>query len=141
VGQVPASRTVVSPRLVRGVALAVGALASVGLTQFLVADPARVDQLTLRNPSEYPMFVTMSSGDGSGRFPLAVVGAGESVVITEVLDPGANWRLSMTAQGRDAGSIQLDRGQVEVAGGVIVIPDTVPQRLRDAGVAPPPRRG
>jgi hypothetical protein len=126
---------------VRVAATAAGALASIVLTQFLVADPARVDELTVRNPTEYPMYLSLAGAEGSSPSPLMVVGAGGTVVMTDVLDPGPTWRLSMTAQGRDAGVMKLERAQVLAAGGLIVVPDSAAQRLRADGVAPPPSRG
>ncbi len=105
------------------VALALGVLVS-------STEPARVDRLTVTNPSEYPIRVQV------GTSPLIDVEAGTSREYRNVFDQGEQWVVTFSSQDIEAGTIEFDRSTLADDDWIIVIPEYIIVILRDAPIAP-----
>lgn len=105
------------------VVLAVGVL-------MLSAEPARVDQLTVTNPSEYQIRVQL------GDSPLIDVEARTSRQYRNVFDQGEQWVFTFSSQSIEAGTIEIDRSTLANNNWTIVIPEYIIETLREAPIQP-----
>ena len=94
-------------------------------------EPDRLD-VTMENPSDYLLYVSASSPADDTLTPVAIISPRTSVEITGVLDRGADWVLHISAAGRDAGSVAVDRA--DLVDGAYAIPSAIGDRLADEGV-------
>lgn len=115
------------------VVLSVLVVAGLALVALTVQDPARVDRMSVVNPTDYELSVVVDTG--SSTRPLALVPAGETYELTDVLDEGDTWTLGFAAQGVDAGTVTVERGDPD-ADFEVVVPDEVGERLEAEGVVP-----
>lgn len=95
-------------------------------------EPARVDQLSVTNPSEYQTSVRV------GNSPLADVQAGTSRQYRDVFDQGERWVFTFASQGIEAGTIEIDRSVLADNNWSIVIPNDIIDSLRSAPIEPDP---
>ena len=98
----------------------------------IAAEPARVDQLTVTNPSEHEVRVSV------GNVQLADVQAGTSRRYRAVLDQGQRWVFTFASQSVEAGAIEVDRSVLAADDWTVVIPDDIIATLRAAPIEPPP---
>jgi hypothetical protein len=118
--------------------LIAGLLAAL-LCAVLVREPARVDQVTVTNPTAYELTIQARSGPDQAWMPLAVVSPGTTVSALHVIDQGETWTFRLTGQGRDAGTFDLTGAQLRDAGWRLAVPAAIGDQLRDDGASPTPR--
>jgi hypothetical protein len=123
----------------RRVLVAVLAVVAVAVLAIAVAPWFRTEspvaRLTIDNPTVYQVNVEVS-GDGGGWLDLGAVDRQGSKTAEEVTDQGARWVFRFSYGGVDAGEVAVARTDLAAAGWHVTVPDTVGQRLRDAGLAP-----
>lgn len=110
-------------RVVGAVAAVLLVLSLVGLFD-LVRMPAEVQRLTIDNETRDDLTVSVGAGDGS-LLPVAVVEAGHSARVADVIDQGDRWVIVLTRAGERVGVIRLDRSQLEADDWRIVVPEGV----------------
>jgi hypothetical protein len=109
-------------RRAAGIAVvALFALSLVGLFD-LVRMPAEVDRISIDNETRDDLTVSVGSGEGA-LLPVAVVEAGRSERVTDVLDQGDRWVVVLTRAGERVGVIRVDRSQLEADGWRVVVPE------------------
>lgn len=95
-----------------------------------------VQELNIENPTDYNLQVDVGREGSSSRLQLGNVGKDSIGVREEVLDFGDRWTFGFRYQGEEAGSVSVDRQQLEEDGWTLVIPEDVGNRLKDNGVPP-----
>jgi hypothetical protein len=103
-----------------------------------LALPAKVPPLAIDNGGEYSVTIEASNGAGDGWAPVAVVPAGQTVVVHELIDEGPNWTFRFTSQGHRFDGYGVRRADLAAAGWRYAVPDEVMARLRADGVPPSP---
>jgi hypothetical protein len=96
------------------------------------AEPARVDQLSVTNPSEYQIRVR------AGNSTLADVEAETSRQYNDVFDQGQRWAFTFASQSVEAGTIEIDRSVLASNNWTVVIPNDIIETLRAAPIEPAP---
>ena len=115
------------------VAVVVSACMAFGAGLLMMAtEPARVDQLSITNPSEYQIRVRV------GNSTLADVDADTSHQYRDVFDQGQRWVFTFASQSVEAGAIEIDRSVLANNNWVVVVPDDVIDTLRAAPIEPAP---
>jgi hypothetical protein len=104
----------------------------------LLDEPARVGRITIANPSEFVVDVSVTSGAHHGWLVLSGVPVGATRDYHDVLDQGDTWVFSFRAQGRDGGELSVPRADLHANGWNLTVPGQVLDRLR-AGGAPASR--
>jgi hypothetical protein len=117
------------------VAAAVALIVILGASARLLDEPDRVARITIANPSEYVVDVSITSAGHHGWLLLSGVPVRAARDYHDVLDAGDTWVLSFRAQGRDGGELAVSRADLAATGWHIDIPAAVIDRLR-AGGAP-----
>lgn len=105
------------------VAAALCAVSLVGLFD-LVRMPAEVQRLAIANETRDDLTVSLDTGGGS-LLPIAVVEAGRSERVTDVLDQGDRWVVVLSRAGERVGVIRVDRSQLEADGWRVVVPEGI----------------
>jgi hypothetical protein len=118
-------------------ALPVGVLAIV-IGSHLMSGPRFVHSVTLVNPTDYTVDVTVSSRDTSGAMPLTSVSKHGSVQVSDVIDMGSVWVFHFRDQGLDGGDFAVSRNALRADGWTVDVPATVALRLAQAGATPDP---
>lgn len=98
----------------------------------MAAEPARVDQLSVTNPSEYQIRVRV------GNSTVADVEAETSRQYCDVVDQGQRWVFTFAGQSVEAGTMEIDRSALADNDWTVVIPNNVIETLRAAPIEPPP---
>jgi hypothetical protein len=101
----------------------------------LLDEPARVDRITIDNPSAFVVDVSVTSGGHHGWLVLSGIPVAATRDYHDVLDQGDTWVFSFRAQGRDGGELSVSRADLATRNWTMEIPATVIDRLR-AGGAP-----
>ncbi|MDQ3646395.1 MAG: hypothetical protein M3345_05600 [Actinomycetota bacterium] len=96
-----------------------------------------VERVEIVNGTSYTARVDVSGEDG-GWLALATVSAGSSREVREVIDQGPTWTFRFVYAGYDPVELTIARPDLVDAGWRVEVPDELEERLRDAGVAPPP---
>jgi hypothetical protein len=117
------------------VALLGGLLVAV-IGVLLAPEPARVDRLTVVNPSPYEMAIDVRGPAGGGWLSLGFIEEGTTTDVQEVLDQGRAWSFRVKAQGREGGTFTLTRARLEVTGWRLTVPARITAALQAAGVPP-----
>ena len=123
-------------------AAAVGVIALVAA--FVAVAPAfrtdkPVPRVTIDNPTLYAVNVEVS-GSGTGAWlDLGAVEREGSTTVEQVTDQGPQWTFRFSYGGVDAGEVTVARAALAHAGWRLAIPETVGQRLHDAGLSPSAR--
>jgi hypothetical protein len=116
--------------------IAIASVLVVGVV--VLAEPARVDRLTITNPSEYDISVDMTSGESGTWLPFAVVGQRSTRDYQQVLDQGDSWVFAFRSQGRDGGEVTVTRADLAAAGWKLTVPDSAIDRFRQDGAPASP---
>jgi hypothetical protein len=99
----------------------------------LIQGPGRVDEVSVVNPTDYELTLSVVEGDATRR--MGRVTPNGTTVLRDVVDQGDTWNVNFSTQGVDAGSVTVERddpdGPLE-----IVVPDEVGELLADEGVTP-----
>jgi hypothetical protein len=117
----------------------VGVAALVGvflLVASLTSEPARVDRLTVVNPTAYGVNVSVRSGTDDGRFLLGWAWGNDQMTIPDAADQGDTWIFTFSYAGVDAGEQEMTRAALEHDGWRLEIPSDVAERLAAAGLQP-----
>jgi hypothetical protein len=140
---VPVTDFAVSPirhRRRRDVPLVVGATLVAVILYALVAsqlrEPDRVDRLTLVNPTDYGLRVTVRASALDGAFDLGWVWDRSEVAIVDAPDVGDTWIFRFSYAGRDAGELVVARDELVREGWRLTIPPGAAERLAAAGLVP-----
>jgi len=118
------------------IVIAIAAVLVVGTV--LLDGPARVDHLTVTNPTPYDVSVTVAPDADGSWLPLAAVDLGTTRQFRDVLDQGDTWVFRFRAQGHDAGDLSISRADLAASGWEITVPDAIVTQLRqlDAPLSP-----
>jgi hypothetical protein len=103
----------------------------------LLGDVARIEEISLTNPTGYDLAVQVR-GDDDTWMPMSTARGQATTTVRDVIDQGDSWTFRFTAQGRPAGELHLTRAALERSGWAIEIPTDVEARLRQAGAPAPP---
>jgi hypothetical protein len=127
-------------RYVRADAVAIViAIASVLLIGVVLMDgPARVDHITITNPSDYELSIQLASDANGASLPFAVIGQHSTREFHGVLDQGDSWLFRFRAQGQDGGDVVMSRSQLASAGWQLTVPGSVVTQLQQLGVPASP---
>lgn len=98
-------------------------------------NPARV-QLTVRNPTAYPVNVEFTGTKLEGWVPLGLVLAGREKVFQEVLDAGEEWSFRFVHLDVDE-QLTMDRTRLADSGWTVVVAESFGAKLQSAGIRPP----
>ena len=99
--------------------------------------PATVDEVTIVNDTPYDVHVDVR-GPGGPVLGLGTVPRGRSISFTTVLDQGDRWSFTFTAGGRDGGTVEVSRDDLEREGWTLAVPATVASRLEGTDLPPSP---
>jgi hypothetical protein len=115
------------------------AVASLVATSLIWQSPSRVSSITVRNPTEYELFVSAGRPGSGTTMPLVIVRPGDTREVRDVVDMGDQWVLQFRSQGRDAGDLVLHRAELEAGGWFVTVPTSIGQALRNQGAPRPPQ--
>jgi hypothetical protein len=113
----------------------VGALLCAAMAHAL-RDPDVVPRVTVENPSQLDINVSVRSSDDASRLILATVPPTTSAPNLDVLDQGDDWIFSFSSGGVDGGSIRLSRAKLAADDWRVVVPDSVVERLQSGSFVP-----
>jgi hypothetical protein len=114
----------------------VAAIVSMAFGAAFLRSPARVDEVSITNPTDYPIAVEVR-GDTGGWLRLSTANAHATKTLSDVVDQGDTWTFRFHAQGHSGGEVHVDRDSLEARGWELEIPAGVGDQLRDAGATPP----
>ena len=95
--------------------------------------PARVDRITIVNPTGYDLDVDVAGPERDGWIPAAIVEAGSERVAEEVIDQGEVWVFRFLHWGDPAGELSVTRAELEGDGWQVEVPEEVEARLQQLG--------
>jgi hypothetical protein len=140
---VPATDFAISPirhRRRRDTPIAVGAVAVLVLMFLVVGSqlqaPDRVDRLTIVNPTDHGVRVSVRATPVAGRYDLGWAWEHGQLDVHDAADVGGTWIFRFSYAGLDAGELTITRADLEAAGWRIEVPAVVGERLTDAGIPP-----
>ena len=116
------------------IVLAVVAVLGFIAVSLLIPSPDTVNRVTIKNRSEFDVNVDATNASHDGWTPVGIALAHADTDMREIVDHGDVWVFRFTGQGHDAGELRVTRSDLAAAGWVLEVPDSVGQRLRDAGV-------
>jgi hypothetical protein len=122
-----------SPTII--VLVIVGALLCAAMA-YALRDPAVVSRVTVDNPSQLDVNVSVRPSDDSSRLILATVAPTTSARNLDVLDQGDEWIFSFSSGGVDGGSIRVSRAKLSADDWRVVVPDSVIRRLQSGSFVP-----
>jgi hypothetical protein len=113
-----------------------GIVAVLVLMRTALREPDHVDRLTLANPTDYGVNVTVRSAPEEGRFSLGWAEATEERVLREVPDLGDTWIFGFSYAGVDAGELAVTRDALASGDWRLEIPASIAERIAAAGLTP-----
>ena len=126
---------------VSGQTIVFGAVATVlfivliAAVAYALRSPTFADQVNVVNDTEYSVNVDVVGE--KGRIGLGAVPAGETMILSDVLDQGSTWTFEFSySDVADAGTLEVTRDDLEANDWTVEIPDSVAQRLEREGIAP-----
>jgi hypothetical protein len=119
------------------VAVAAAGAVAVGVGFAFLRSPDTIDTISVTNPTDYDIRVEVRGAEG-GWMPMSTAQRDTTTVVDDVIDQGPAWTIRFTAQGQQAGQLEIRRPALEAAGWEIEVPASTEEVLRDAGAAPPP---
>jgi hypothetical protein len=117
----------------------VGALLCAAMA-YALRDPDVVPRVTVENPSQIDVNVSVRPAADESRLILASVPATTTAQNLDVLDQGDEWIFSFSSGGIDGGTLRVSRAKLAADNWRIVVPESVIQRLQ-SGTFVPPYRG
>jgi hypothetical protein len=103
---------------------------------YALRDPEVVSRVTIENPSQLDVNVSVRPARDDARLILATVSPTTSATNLDVLDQGDDWIFSFSSAGVDGGSIRVSRAKLAEDGWRVVIPAAVIQRLASGAFVP-----
>jgi hypothetical protein len=103
---------------------------------YALRDPDTVPSMTVDNPSELDVNVSVHPADNDSRLILATVPPTTSATNLDVLDQGDDWVFTFSSGGIDGGSIRVPRAKLAADGWRVAVPDSVIRRLQNGTFVP-----
>lgn len=129
---------------VRPIAVAAGVAAAVlGIAVLLfdaLAEPERVEDLTVTNPTDFAVEVRVGSGDGSW-LGLGTVQPGGEQLFEGVTDQGEVWVFEFRYGDEPLTTVEVPRAELSERDWTLSVPESVAESLRERGEAPTPGAG
>ena len=117
------------------VLVVVGALLCAAMA-YALRDPEVVSRVTVDNPSQLEVNVSVRPADDPSRLLLATVPPTTSASNLDVLDQGDDWVFSFSSGGIDGGTLRVSRAKLAADDWRVVVPDAVVQRLQSGSFVP-----
>lgn len=121
------------------VLVAAAAAIAVLLGWAVTTPPAKVDRLTVENPTPWELTVELGSGSAGEWTTLAVVPPKDSRTVRDVLEQGDTWALRFGVGGRDSDVIRVSRPDLRGDGWKVTVPRSVAESFRSQDVPTTPR--
>ncbi len=112
-----------------GLACLVGVVA---LTRALALPPV-VDQLTVKNHSQYSLTIAITTDAHDDWTLVGTVRWGTTETFSDVVDQGDMWVFRFAAQGKVGGELRVPREQLEEAGWQLEVPPRIAAKLESLG--------
>jgi hypothetical protein len=103
---------------------------------YALRDPEVVSRVTVENPSQLDVNVSVRSSNDASRLLLATVPPTTSERNLDVLDQGDEWIFSFSSGGVDGGSVRVSRAKLSADDWRVVVPDSVIRRLQSGNFVP-----
>ncbi|MDP8991479.1 MAG: hypothetical protein M3N31_00210 [Actinomycetota bacterium] len=98
--------------------------------------PHRVSRVTIDNPHEWAATVEVAAVGEDDWLGLGTVGRQARQEFEGVLDQGRQWRFRFWYAGTQGGELTISRSELDDRGWTLTVPDSFPERMRAAGLAP-----
>jgi hypothetical protein len=99
-------------------------------------DPDFVSRVTIENPSQLSLNVSVHPANDDAQLLLATVGPTTSATALDVLDQGDDWIFSFSSGGIDGGTLRVSRATLADDGWRLVVPESVIRRLQSGAFVP-----
>jgi len=113
----------------------VGALLCAAMA-YALRDPAVVPSVTVENPSQLDVTVSVHPANDNAQLILATVPSTTTATNLDVLDQGDDWVFSFSSGGVDGGTMRVSRAKLAADGWRVVVPQAVIQRLQTGAFVP-----
>ena len=113
----------------------VGALLCAAMA-YALRDPEVVPRVTVENPSQLAINVSVRPSDDASRLILATVPPTTSARNLDVLDQGDEWIFSFSSGGIDGGTLRVSRAKLAADDWRVAVPESVVQRLQSGTFVP-----
>jgi hypothetical protein len=124
------------PTITIAVALVIVGVLLCAAMAYALRDPDYVSRVTVENPSQLDVNVSVRPANDESRLILATVAPTTSTRNFDVLDQGDDWIFSFSSGGVDGGSLRVSREQLSDDGWRVVIPESVIERLQTGAFVP-----
>jgi hypothetical protein len=91
------------------VLVAVAAIASALVADWIFATPTRIDRISFENSTDFHVSVEVSGERRGGWTALGTARAMQNTTVADVLDVGEVWVFRFSSQGRDGGELRVSR--------------------------------
>ena len=115
--------------------LVVAALLCAAMT-YALRDPELVSRVTVENPSEIGVNVSVHAANDSSQLILASVPPTTSATNLDVLDQGDEWVFTFSSGGVAGGTLRVSRAKLAADGWRVAVPESVVQRLQSSTFVP-----
>lgn len=116
------------------VLVAAAAVVAVLLGWAVTRPAAKVDRLTVENPTPWELTVELGTGEPGEWTTLAVVPPGDSRTVRDVLEQGGTWALRFGVAGRDSEVVRVSRSDLRGDGWKVTVPRSAAEAFRDQGI-------
>jgi len=113
----------------------VGALLCAAMA-YALRDPDVVSRVTVRNPGDIAVNVSVRATDDDAQLLLATVPPTTSATNLDVLDQGDEWIFSFSSGGVQGGTLRVSRAKLAADGWRVAVPESVVQRLQSSTFVP-----
>jgi hypothetical protein len=113
----------------------VGALLCAAMA-YALRDPDVVSRVTVANPGDIAVNVSVHATDDGAQLLLATVPPTTSATNLDVLDQGDEWIFSFSSGGVEGGSLRVSRAKLAADGWRVAVPESVVQRLQSSTFVP-----
>lgn len=97
-----------------------------------------VDELTLVNPTSYPVDVEVTDGGRTGWVGVGTAPANGERLVEQVLHQGGTWVFRFRSAGRELGEVEMTESELAQNQWRVQVPESAEERLQEEGVEPPP---
>ena len=98
-----------------------------------LALPPVVDQLTVKNHSQYSLTIAITTDAHDDWTLVGTVRWGTTETFSDVVDQGDMWVFRFAAQGKVGGELRVPREQLEEAGWQLEVPPRIAAKLESLG--------